>query len=367
MMIERLTSMLIYVLCLAFSYYILYNARTEKRVALILRMYFVFLCVLSFFYIPAETADLFRLREMSNTWGRLNISDFWIDVCSKSNIPVSILMLYFCGKIGIDGMLPLLATFIFYSNVFYILEDLYRRHDCPAETVAIGFLLLMSSDIFLEVISGIRCFPSIAILSRCFYDEIINKKSVIKNVFWCVLASLMHNLALVLYCIRIVFLIFRQRKIWVNIVVISAVVLLTTIWGIEHIEAIIAKASRYIYDVGYTFAWGYLLNALNLAIIITTLACSKCQVLALNGISVKELRLLIMSFTAITMCFIFEYSIFHRTTVFSTIMVIPLVVICANNRKWINYRFAIKLISVLLLFISCTRGNLSGYKFFLLW
>ena len=332
----------------------------------ILNFYLVILCIMAFFYIPAETADLFRLRKMSDAWAKLSLSSFLNSGLLKTSIPISRLIMYACGKTGIDGLMPMLSALIFYSNTFYILKDLFRNHDATPKGLAIGLLLLMSSDIFLEVISGIRCFTALSILARCFYMEVFNGKNVIKNVIWCVVAALMHNIALVLYVIRVIMLIFSREKVLLNILSVTAILSVMAIFGAEYIEAAAKKAFNYIYGDAYSYSWGYVINILNLIIIFVSLPCPQNHASEINNPTGKKMRTLTLIFSLIATALCFEYSIFHRTITFATIMLIPLVVMNIEFGKRRNYQTFVKLASLLLLVTSCTRGNLCGYKFFLL-
>ncbi len=369
MVIERLTSVMIYVLCLAFSYYFLRNAKTEKRVAFILNLYLAFLCVMAFFYIPTETTDLFRLRKMSDSWMKFNFGDFFNNIMIKSYVPVSYFMMYLCGKTGITGLLPMLSALVFYYNMFYILKDLNLRHRISPPSLSLGFLFLMSSDIFLEVISGVRCFAAISILARCFYDEMFNDKSVGKNVIWCILASLMHSLALVLYAIRICLLIYSKKNRFLNICTGAVVFGIAFIWGRNYLDASIVKMSDYITRGEYSFAWGRLLDLLSLTVII--LSIIKITKIGFENKyisyeAINQMRLITTCLVIIALMFSFEYSIFHRTIVFVSMLLIPIISIKCNVKTSENYRAFIKLASILLLIVCCSRGNLSGYKLYLL-
>ena len=278
--------------------------------------------------------------------------------------------MYLCGKTGISGLLPMLSAFIFYSNLFYVLKDLHRTHRVSPRSLSLGLLFIMSSDIFLEVISGLRCFTAISILARCFYDEIFNGKAVIKNMLWCILASLTHSFALALYIIRICLLVFTKKNRLLNICTIILMLCVVSIWGGIYLDAMMGKASDYIYGENYSYTWWYLLNVFGLMIIIATFAhmgIIACKNLLVTRAAVKQIQLLIICMVVIAVVFSYEYSIFHRIIVFVSMLAVPIITMKYEMEEKDNYRIFVKLASLVLLIVSCVRGNLCGYKFFLLW
>lgn len=367
MAIERLCGVGMYTLCLVFSYYLLRNAKTEKRVAFVLHLQLFFLCTMAFFYIPPETADLFRLRRISDSWASLGWENFLGEIFLHSPTPLSDLLLYLCGKSGCDGLLPLLAALVFYSNIFYMLKDLYRKHICSAESLAIGFLLLMASDAFVGIISGVRYFMAVSILVRCFYDEMCNGKAVIKNVPWCVMAALMHSFALVLYILRIVWLLFSQKRILLNISTVAVLLGAIFLWGHEYMMAAWEKAQGYIYGDEYAYSWGYLINFLLLIVTVGAVFYSRGQLAAKYNLSWNQLRSFVLLLAAVAVVFCGEYSMFKRTTTFAVLLALPLVVMGGEEKPRGNYRVLMMAVSCLVLLLSGTRGNLCGYTFFSLW
>lgn len=369
MVIERLTGVIIYALLLAFSYYILSKARTGRRVKFILNFYLFFMCVLAYFYYPGKNTDIRILREMSRPWLQLDFDEFFEQILLNDATPISSLLLYLCGKTGVDGLLPALSAFIFYSNLFYILKDLYLKHGVSADSIALSLLFIMGSDVFLEVVSGVRCFSAISILVRCIYDETFNHKSPLKNVIWCLIASLMHSFALIMYGIRVCLLIFQKKKWFLNVCVISVVSAIAYAWGGDYVDRALNKGIAYITGDAYSFMWGYLLSSFGLIIILISLP--NLTGIALNIArgsenAAKQLRVLIVFLITLALILSFEYSIFHRTLVFVSMLLVPIIAVKADMEYSENYRVFVKLASILLLVVSCARGNMSGYKFFLL-
>ena len=71
-------------------------------------------------------------------------------------------------------------------------------------------------------------------------------------------------------------------------------------------------------------------------------------------------------FFIVALVFCYQYSIFHRTITFVSILTMPL--ICFNLKEYSSkkYEETIIGISLLVLILACTRGDLCAYKFFIL-
>ena len=67
--------------------------------------------------------------------------------------------------------------------------------------------------------------------------------------------------------------------------------------------------------------------------------------------------------------FCFEYTIFHRFIMFSSIIIAPLMYavlqykLQKEDHRYVNF---VRVLTLAILAVACVRGNLCGYKFFLL-
>ena len=69
----------------------------------------------------------------------------------------------------------------------------------------------------------------------------------------------------------------------------------------------------------------------------------------------------------IEIAFAYEYNIFHRLVLVSSLLIIPIIKLFNENKDQSNKTLSnLKLAAVLIIMIACARGNLCGYKFFLL-
>lgn len=370
MLLERLVGVGCYFVVLLIMYNALKNAKNYRSVKQILNVYLLILCVMAFFYIPAESADLYRWRELSKGWYKLEFDKF-ADLMWNSNTPMSYLMIYLCQFTGIKGVLPAVCSFIFFSNVFYVLKDLCKNHSVLPENIAVVLFFFMSSGCFLEAIAGVRCFVALSILSRCFYDEFVNEKSISKTIVFEIIAALMHTMALAILIIRLFFMLVQRSNTFLkriaNFFLSCVFIVLIYQYGRMYIEAASDKAEGYISaDSTYSYLWEYIIGIATIFIIFIVMTCIKRKEIDKR---VKNLYVFISIFVVICLLFsFFEYNIFHRLVCFVSILVLPLVSSALNDEKMNIHKVknTIYILSFIILVIACGRGNLCGYKFFLL-
>lgn len=365
MVIERLAGVGTFTLVLIVACMLLMNARTSKRVNLIFNMYLVILCVLAFFYYPGTTADLLRLRAYGESWIKLEFGTFFKSYVATSSTPVSQLFIYFCSLTNVDGVLPMACALVYYGNAFYIFKDLYNRHNYSAKSLAIALLFLMSTGNFVLIISNVRTFAALAIVARCFYDETINGKPIIWNALWYLIAGLSHSIALVACALRFLWLLFAgTQSIYIkirNILVVAAVFAAVYFLGQKYIDAAINKALGYLEEEVYSFGWSYLISGI--VVFVALLTCiGRYQNITPE---LKDMRGYILTVVATACVFAFEYSIFHRLTLFSSLLMVPYLAKRIDTAKKNNFAILVCFCALAMLAVSVTRGDLSGYKFFL--
>lgn len=367
MLAERLIGVITYSIILFFVYVSLKNAKKYKQLQRILNIYLIVICILAFFYIPAKTADLTRWLEYSEKWRLMPFKEFYELHLEKNNVPVAYLLMYLCSLTGIDGTLPAICALIFFNNVFYILKDLYKKHNVSANGIASALLFIMSTGCFLEVISGVRCFVALSILARCFYNETINNKSIINNIIFCVIASLLHPMALIIYTIRLFLLLVQKSNSFIKKTFSICFVLIFCVLFFEYaspyIDTALDKASDYTSsNTAYSFIWEYIIGILSSIVYITVLYKYKKTK---NSTEFDNIVIFNIVFLIICLVFSFEYNIFHRTITFLSIINTPIISKSYDLAKNKNlYRF-LTFFSCLILLLACTRGNLCGYKFLL--
>ena len=332
----------------------------------------IFLCIMAFFYIPGQAADLYRWRQLSEPWMDVSFSWFWENRIISSPTPIGNLLIYICQKTGIDGILPMVCALIFFGNAFHILKCESCRENRNADSIAVFLLFAMSSGRFLEVISGIRCMMAFSIVFRFVYDEIYENRSMLRSIPYYVIAALIHTASIPLIGIRLVSTIFDKKRNTISTVLNAAFAIVVFLIGIrageDYIDAGFAKANNYISSDSYSYRWEYIIVILSMTVIVTTLwkfkkRYSEGFAEEKNGVRFLLILLIGEIFTFST------YSIFHRFAAVSIFFSAPVVLTFLNlESKSGRYRDrqTIIVISLVILFLACARGNLCGYKFFLL-
>lgn len=370
MLIERLCGVGVYALALICTYYAMRGTRSYRKLCRILNTYLVILTVMGFFYIPAEAADIYRWRNISRNWHNLSLTEFFENYMVKTSYPMGMLMIYLCQKTEIKGVLPAVCAFLFHWNIFEILKMLCRKLGFTPRDLALPLLLFMSAGRFLEVISGIRCLVALSILARQVCEEQLDQRIRLRNLVWEMIAALIHPLALVLWGIRLAVLFVQRagtarRKI-ANMCISAAAIFLGLRYGGRYIISAADKAMGFIESEIYFYSWEYiivwLLWVLSVYILYFAHRINKNEKI----VPIRNLIFFNSILVLIELVFCFEYSIFHRTISFSSMMILPVsAFLCRFSSNGKN-RNTILIMSFLILLLACARGNLCGYKFFLL-
>ena len=165
------------------------KASSVKIINKNLNYYLITLCLLAFFYIPGESADLTRWREMSEVWSNFDFEWFWEHRIQTSSVPAGYLLVYLCQSTGINGILPMICAFGFFGNIFHMLKNEAKRENVNSDSVALTLFFVISTGFFLEAISGVRCMLAFSIVIRCAYDEMRLNKNIIYNIFFYIFAT----------------------------------------------------------------------------------------------------------------------------------------------------------------------------------
>lgn len=372
MLLERLTGVVIYALVLLYYFDRIRHAKSSRTISRYLNHYLIILCIMAFFYIPGRTADLSRWRSISESWKNASFSWFWNAHVLHTRTPVGYLLIYLCQVTKVDGLLPMVCALGFYGNLFHIFKCEAKREDRTPDSVALVLLFFMSRGVFVEVISGIRCLLAFSIVLRCAYDEMYEKKGFLIHIPFYLIAVLLHNAALPLVAFRLLSMLFEKKKSYfltiMNVVVIVITSFMAVRYGSDYIDAAFRKANSYVTSNKYTSVWEYVIAFMGLTIIVSIvwkLYKRYPQQLNRDKNSIRFL-LLILIFDLV---FIGQYSIFHRYFTALSVASVPALgafFVFEHDNGFKLSRKQIELLSLIILLIACIRGNLCGYKFFLL-
>ena len=372
MLIERLFGVGFYAIMLGYFYNKIQHAKSSEQIARFLNHYLMVLCLMGFFYVPGANADLYRIRNLVDIWLRSDFASVWNYRIITSSTPIGNFLFYICQRTHINGLLPAISALGFYGNAFHIIKCESRRENRTADSIAVFLLFAMSSGRFLEVISGIRCMLAFSIVFRFMYDEMYENRSMLRSVPFYIVAVLLHTASIPLIGIRLVCTLFEKKRNIASTILNALIAIAVFVIGIrvgdDYIDAGFTKANNYILSNSYSYRWEYIIVILSMTVVVMTLWRLRKRypegfAEEKNGIRFLMILLVGEIFTITT------YSIFHRFAAVSVFFSAPVVLTFLNleseNGRY-RSRQTIVIISLTVLFLACVRGNLCGYKFFLL-
>ena len=370
MLIERFVSVAFYVLVLVYFYNKIRRAENPQKISKYLNRYLAVLCIMAFFYIPGESADLYRWRELAEPWKYSGFEWFLSNRVLTSRVPLGYLFVYMCQITNIDGLLPMLCALGFFGNLFHIIKCESLRQNRSSDSIALVLLFVMSSGEFLAVISGVRYLLSCSIVLRCVYDEMYEHKSILRSVPFYMIAVLLHIATIPLIAMRLVCLnpTSSYKTLILNLIAIVVIFVTTIQYGDVFINTAFHKYDSYTSTDSYSYTWEYVISSLALVVILLSM-WKLWWYYRLDFMKEKvSVKFLIIVFL-FALVNVSTYSIYHRFVSLCIVISIPMLLTYLNssyengNKK--STRF-IMLMSMTILFLACARGNLCGYKFFLL-
>ena len=376
MIFERLVGVSLYFIVTLFFYYKIKTSSNYKSINRCFNILLIILTVMAFFYIPAESADISRLREIGDQWIGYSIPEFIRNVVPNNTSPLAYFYIYLFQKTRIQGLLPAFCAFVFYLNLFHVFKITYLKLNVKNEALALTFLFVMSCGSFLEVIAGVRCFVAFSIIARCFVDEAILKKSIIRYIIFYLMACLIHTAALPLFAARLFVMLFEKGKPFyykiINVLSFLFIGFLAIKYGNSIVEDSLNRGIGYATTDKYSYIWEHLIGIISFIVIVGCLY----EYLSIKKIRKDAVKYNIILFLAILViiefCCLAFYNIFHRFLIPCYFLIVPIMSYVFSNRKS-TYTISpttkltlFKLTCFILFFIACARGNLCGYKFFLL-
>lgn len=364
---ERVVGVSTYMFFLLLFFYLIYISK-KRNASKYLKIYVFVLFILAFIYIPSDSADLSRYVKSAKIYNIMDSSDL-IDLIIESKAPMQIIYFYILGIPKVYGLIPAVSALIFYGSSFSIFSGIYEKYKISNKSLALSFLFFMLCCDFVSIISIIRCPVAFSIIAYCVYKELFEGKSLIANLPLYLFSALMHPAAMVLVLLRFV-LIFIQRekkffKKIVNYTIILLIFMMFLKYGHEFIQLILDKSDSYISREGYSYIWEYLISLLYFVFSSFIYLKTRNQ---FKDIEFKNLSKIFLASNILLLLFCREYSIFTRFQVFSSIIFMPIFCLYLDNsnskRKITSLVFLLTVI--LIFFISCTRGNFCGFKYFVL-
>lgn len=374
---ERLISLFTYGIALLGTCWLV-SSTVRKQYKKVLFVYLLMLGAFAFFYQPYVTADLYRLREYMEWW----IHKPWSEIVPyslRNSAPAWVLYSYVLRKLDNINWLQTVTCLWCFGNMFYIvLHEIEYNETRRWNRGLLLFYIMAVGALFLQTISGIRSMLGISIVAFCFYRESIENKSILPHMLLYLFAALIHSSSMILVISRFVFLIFQYKEPTKKILM-SFLVLALGAFSIFYLKDYISGSfeygQRYLLNRNeYTYVWEILIGLFETIETIYILRQFKRRFknTDVDTTGYNAAWKLCVVWTVISVVSLpFSYAIFRRYTIFCTMISMPLLGKILqyeqeNNTGRSVFIETIWALSMIVFIISGVRGDLCGYKFFVL-
>ena len=366
---ERLAGVGLYAIVIVVFYALLGRA-DRKNAGKILFLCSLALTLMAYFYVPSKTADIARLTDMAENWKDTKFIPFIRYAIHNSKTPLGTIYLYLNQKYLGKGAISASAAFITYNCSFFVLSDYARRNNSSSADIAFSFFTLMSAGIFIEVISGVRSLMALTISAVAVYRYHFCRRNYLIDILLYVVAALIHPAALAIIALHIMSVILDFSMLSVNrIIAFAAAVVVLILFRNQifpYVSYGVSKFMRYLTRRYYSYKWEYLIRTVSL-IMMTYILYVYGRNQAIQKEEIRGYLSFLILMTAAELVTISEFSTCNRLVSVQITMIQPVLLAILDDPDSGNrFRWLIVLLSLVCLFIACARGNLSGYKFFVL-
>ena len=372
---ERLVGIGIYMLVLLFA--CLFLIKTNVRCRSLLRAYLLCLCIMAFFYKPYRTGDLYRIFEQMEYFATMNFEVFWKNYVQGSLIPVSRLLFWIFGKIGVNGLLPAFSAFVCYSLLFYLINKTKELYRISNRTVAIVLFFLMTTSIYISVIGGIRMMLGLCMIAFSYYRGTILKRVTVVDILLYMAAVFTHAVSIVVIGVCVLSLLFDSGKNSLRRVGYGLAALVVAgifvIYFSDFVRGLYQKFLDYVLGDKYSDPWEYVMGAVIILMLALVFAEFRRRRSDETLARVRKYNVTAVLCMVMALCFFFEFSMFYRFGAHvAVIFAIPSMMITLENAKGrggirfagVDYRSLMILLSLIVAAVSCARGSLCSLKFF---
>ncbi len=349
----------------------------DRQYRLVLTVYLLILGVFAFFYKPYITADLYRLREYISYWTNKSVPNM-IKYAVKHSNPTWVVYAYFLNKLGNENWLQTVTCLWGFANVFYIVRHEIERNNLKRRERSLQLFLVMAvGALYLQTISGIRSMLGISIIAMCFYRETIEDKNILVHFPLYLFACLLHSACMILTASRFAFLFIKRKKNMgdtISCALAIAVLPVGLVYLAKYIAASFSKGLQYLTNQSqYVSSWETLIGLIEIMetvyILVSYWKCRKS-----SDFSGDEMPIwwMCLAWTVLSVLLLpFSYSIFRRYSIFATIIAECLLGRVVAEKKAagedsFRFSFPVWAFSAVIFAISVVRGDLCGYKFFVL-
>lgn len=360
---ERMIGVATYLALLLFFSYLI--GRVKKGEKKILIIYAIILSILAFFFIPNPGYDLERIcKIIQDTYAQMSARGL-VEQLGKTFTPTITVIYYVVAKIGIYGLLPMMASATFYACLFAVYYRICKKNNICGPKKSLLLFMTMSLGTYLEVICNLRCMTAFSIIAYCYYMEEYEEKKITKNIVLYLIASTIHLAGLAVTLLRIVLYPIQKRTKKITKIIFSAI-LITIVFTLapNFINQIIFTKTYYTENVEYMYVPEFILMGIMTAYI------TMIKLIHFKDFRKDEnIRKSIFFSTillAIMVINIDNYSMFHR---FGTLHFLISLPIMGYYISKIRHKTSIALLIIVCLIvisIAGYMGNLSGFKYFII-
>ena len=336
----------------------------QSQIKYILFFYLITLSIISYFYVPYITTDLFRNNIAAKRLAEMPWHEFWYLVTNS----VSGLFTLFYFRF-FSNYLATVTCFIAYGIIFYIIYNLQKQNNFVKNTVIIALFWVMTNDFYLVSITTIRSHVAVAFVSFCIYREIFQHKFGITNIFLYLCAIEMHAMGIVLVAFRfIAYLLMKgQLTIWKIILfpIIIATVILGTSFYLPLLDSSVDKFETYYDHNTYNYIWERVIFIIQTIVqLYILLKAYQYKIFKYNDFIYYK-SVVTMAVIVLIICHL-HVTFMQRWIFFSAILEIPILMRILQKEYELNKRsirnFMITMSLITFAFV-CSRGNLCGLKF----
>lgn len=371
--VQRIISIAIFAFfTLVSAYKISITKNDYRKIKIILIKYILFLCVISALYIPAQTADLTRLRIfVEQTYSNMSFGKY-LETLRNTSTFTTHTFYYIIAKLGLIQVMSIVPCFINYSIFSYIIYDYSKSKKINSSSVAKVFIFYLFMGQIVEVISGMRSMCSFSILFFCLYREFFKSKGIMSNLLFYLLAIGFHNAVVPLVIIRFMYLLIQKEnkilKRCANYLIFILLLVFSLKYGSTILEATNTKAQTYLGSNIYSYFWTFLSTILTIILIVYMYISNKEKI---REKIPRNYRILFLIYITIDSLFCFkEYSIFRRYCRVVVMLFLPILLeIFDSNSENLKKGIILKqntiyyALNFLIFLIEASRGDLCGLRF----
>lgn len=361
---QRLISVIVY-------YFVVYLFATvlsrSKKTSWkhIFRVFTLVLTLFALLYIPLAGADLNRINEIMHYYSTISTSQL-IDAISKSSTPLMIGIYRVFGTIEIRNLLPAVASLISYGYLLYTIYKVAEKKKWESRYLAKVFFFLMAGSQFLQLISDIRSQSAFMIIGSCIIQEEILGKKITKHLPIYIALSLIHNAAFIVFLIRIALSITKKNRNILFKVAAIAMMAISIVYLLYNPNNVTLGSTNKILEYtsgknSYSFFWQYIISSISLVTQIILIISNRNKI---KKSEFKEQYRCFIVFVVISLLFFYQYSIFLRFSDLSLYLSLPLIgYSLQESSKKNSYRKVLSIATIIIIMLSATRGDMSGYTF----